>query len=335
MKTNIKIADSMLDLVGSIPLVRLNRIGKELGSEILVKPEFLNPSGSLKDRIAKMMVEDAEAKGLLHPGSTIIEATTGNTGTALAFTAAVKGYKMRAYSPTMVANRTRMGIMLSYGSEMEAVDITSYEAKRVGANAAAVTADADTSVHGGHVELLPRQVCLDLEKEDPNLWWARQFSNPMNVAAHYEGTAGEILEQTDGQLDVFVASVGTGGTIRGVARRLKEHNPDILIVGVEPAGKAMMGDPDDYPLIAGISDGIIPQIFESGLVSRVESVSDAEAIDMAHQLTMKEGMFCGMSSGANVVACLRLAEELGPGKRIVTVLADSRDRYLEVEKYTT
>lgn len=332
MKRDIKIADSMLDLIGEIPLVRLNRVGKETGVEILVKPEFLNPSGSIKDRIAKLMIQEAEEKGMLKEGGTIIEATTGNTGTALAFVAAVKGYKMRAFSPTMVANKSRMSIMMAYGCEMEAISIDSYEAKRTGNSS---TDSSDTSVHGGHVELLPRQVCLDLEKEDPSLWWARQFSNPNNVTAHRDGTAGEILEKTNGQLDAFVASVGTGGTILGVAQALKKHNPKILIIGVEPSGKAMMGDPDDYPIIPGISDGIIPQIFASKLVDQVYSVNDHDAIDMAHQLTQREGIFCGISSGANVVACLRLAKEIGAGKRIVTVLPDSRDRYLEVEKYTT
>lgn len=333
MDRNLKIADSMLDLIGNIPLVRLNRIGNDTGSEILVKPEFLNPSGSIKDRIAKLMIEDAEKQGKLKPTSTIIEATTGNTGTALSFVAAVKGYKMRAYSPTMVANRSRMSIMQAYGCEVEAVNIESYEAKRRASTGE--TNSDDTSVHGGHVELLPRQVCLDLEKEHDDLWWARQFSNPFNAGAHQEWTAREILEQTDGKLDVFVASVGTGGTILGVGRALKAYNPNIMIVGVEPAGKAMMGAPEDYPMIPGISDGIIPQIFKSGLVDEVITIADKEAIDMAHNLTQQEGIFCGMSSGANVLASLRVAEKLGAGKRIVTVLPDSRDRYLEVEKYTT
>ena len=333
MNREIKIANSMLDLVGEIPLVRLNRIGNETGVEILVKPEFLNPSGSIKDRIAKLMVEDAEKQGKLHEGDTIIEATTGNTGTALSFVAAVKGYKMRAYSPTMVANKSRMSIMMAYGCEVQAVNIESYEANRTGSNHS--ESSGDTSVHGGHVELLPRQVCLELERDNPNLWWARQFSNPYNVAAHRDGTAREILEQTDGHLDAFVASVGTGGTIFGVAQALKKHNPNILIIGVEPSGKAMMGDPAEYPMIPGISDGIIPQIFASALVDHVYSITDHDAIDMAHQLAQREGIFCGMSSGANVLASVQLAKDLGPGKRIVTVLPDSRDRYLEVEKYTT
>jgi len=329
MKKSVKIADSMLDLIGEIPLVRLNRVGKDAGAEILVKPEFLTPSGSIKDRIAKMMIEEAENQGILKEGMTIVEGTTGNTGTALAFVSAVKGYRFVAYTPTMVANKSRMSIMLAYGSETEAVDIESYNKKMN------VSGGDDASVHGGHVELLPRQICLDLENENNDIWWARQFSNPQNVAAHREWTAKEIIEQTDGKLDAFVASVGTGGTILGVAQALKKHNPKIQIVGVEPAGKAMMGAPEEYPLIPGISDGIIPDIFNSKLVDRVISITDQEAIEMAHQLAEKEGIFCGISSGANVLASIMVAKELGRGQRIVTILPDNRDRYLEVEKYTT
>ena len=329
MNKNAKIVDSMLDLIGDIPLVRLNRIGKGAGAEILVKPEFLNPSGSIKDRIAKMMIEEAENRGDLKEGMTIVEGTTGNTGTALAFVSAVKGYRFVAYTPTMVANKSRMSIMLAYGCDTEAIDIEAYN-KKMG-----VASDDDSSVHGGHVELLPRQMCLDLERENDDIWWARQFSSPQNSGAHHDWTAKEIIEQTDGKIDAFVASVGTGGTILGVARALKERFPDIQIVGVEPAGKAMMGAPEDYPLIEGISDGIIPEIFESKLVDRVISITDADAIDMAHQMAQKEGIFCGISSGANVLASTMVAKEIGEGKRIVTVLPDNRDRYLEVEKYTT
>ncbi len=329
MNKNLKIADSMMDLIGEIPLVRLNRLAQKNGAEILVKPEFLNPSGSIKDRIAKMMIEDAENSGMLKEGMTIVEATTGNTGTALAFVAAVKGYPFVAYTPTMVANKSRMSIMLAYGANTEPVDIESYN-KKMG-----VDSGADSSVHGGHVELLPRQICLDLERANPEIWWARQFSNAFNYGAHREWTAREILEQTDGKIDAFVASVGTGGTLLGVAQALKKHNPEILIIGVEPAGKAMMGAPDEYPVIAGISDGIIPMIFASEFVDRVISIQDKDAIEMAHQLAEREGMFCGISGGANVLASQEIARELGPGKRVVTVLPDSRDRYLEVEKYTT
>ncbi len=328
MKRDIKIADSMLDLIGDIPLVRLNRVGKETGCEFLVKPEFLNPSGSIKDRIAKLMIEDAEQAGLLDGNTTIVEATTGNTGTALAFVSAVKGHQFVAYAPTNTANPSRMAIMLAFGAELERVDVVAYAEQKQAAG-------DDSSVHGGRIELTGRMICRDLENEQDGIWWARQFSNKFNVAAHREWTAKEIIEQTDGKLDVFLASVGTGGTLLGVAQALKEHDPNILVVGVEPAGSPMMGAPEDYPLIPGISDGIIPDIWASGLVDRVVNITDEEAIDYAHELATREGIFCGMSSGANVLAGIRIAEELGPGKRIVTVLPDSRDRYLEVEKYTT
>ncbi len=330
MKRNLKIADSMLDLIGDIPLVRLNRVGQETGAEILVKPEFLNPSGSIKDRIALRMIEQAEREGLLDANTTIIEATTGNTGTALAFVSAVMGHCFIAYAPTKVANRSRMAIMQAFGAGLERVDAEEYAAQRQQSNGG-----GDTSVHGGRIELTGRQICLDLENEQEGVWWARQFSNPGNTGTHKDWTANEILEQTDGRLDAFVTSVGTGGTLLGVAQALKAHDPAILVVGVEPQGSPMMGAPEEYPMIPGISDGIIPEIWESGLVDRVLSISDEEAIHTAHQLAEREGIFCGMSSGANVLACTRIAAELQPGARLVTILPDSRDRYLEVEKYTT
>jgi cysteine synthase A len=320
---DIKIADSMLDLIGAIPLVRLNRIGRDAGAEILVKPEFLNPSGSIKDRIAMRMIEDAEGRGELSSGSTIVEATTGNTGTALAFVAAVKGYGMIAFSPDRVANRSRSAIMQAYGCEARVV----FTEDTVG------TTDPG-GAHGGRVELLPRRACRDLEASDSNVWWARQFSNPSNAAAHFESTAAEIFDQTEGRLDAFVASVGTGGTLVGIGERLKSHDPRILVVAVEPDGSGLLTSPDEV-IIPGISDGYIPRLLETHLFDRVIPVSNDDAIDMAHQLAEREGIFAGMSSGANVVAAVKIAELLGPGARVVTVLPDSRDRYLDVEMYTT
>jgi cysteine synthase len=325
---DIKIADSMLELIGNIPLVRLQRVGRDTGAEILVKPEYLNPSGSIKDRIALRMIEGAERAGCLHPGGTIIEATTGNTGTSLSFVAAVKGYKMVAYSPDRVTNKTRSAIMLAYGAQMNVVDSDTLTHRP----------DAPTvprSVHGGRAELVGRQVCRDVESRDASLWWARQFSNPDNAEAHRDATAGEILDQTDGHLDAFVASVGTGGTLFGVASRLREHDPRIIIVGVEPAGSVLLTSTDDSDVIPGISDGFIPELRSGGLVDRSISIDNEMAIATAHQLAEQEGMFAGMSSGANVAAALIIARELGAGARVVTVLPDSRDRYLEVERYTT
>ncbi len=323
----MKIADSMLDLIGNIPLVRLNRIGKEMGCEILAKPEYLNPSGSIKDRIAKYMIDAAEANGELKPGFTIVEASTGNTGTSLSFVAAIKGYKMLVFWPAKVANPIRESIMLAYGPKVETVDTDAIIAERT---------DLDPSVHGGRIEIFGRELSRDLENERDDVWWARQYSSSENVAAHREWTAREILEQTDDCLDVFVASVGTGGTLLGVAQAIKKVLPTTMIVGVEPAGSPMLaGDLKDYPHIKGITDGIIPDLFDSKLIDRTLSITDIEAIDMAHRLANEEGMFCGISSGANVLASLQIAAEVGPGKRIVTILPDSRDRYLSMEKYTT
>jgi cysteine synthase A len=324
----MRIADSMLGLVGGIPLVRLNRIGKNCAAEILVKPEYLNPSGSIKDRIAVRMVEHAERTGRLREGTSIIEATTGNTGTALAFVAAVKGYRFVAYTPTKVTNRSRQAILEAYGCQVKVV-----------APSTAGVADGDVgragTAHGARVELAGRERCLELERSGADVWWARQFSSADNVAAHRDGTAMEILDCTDGRLDAFVASVGTGGTLLGVAEALKAQYPNIVVVGVEPADSHVLSDQDTYPIVPNISDGIIPQLWSSGVVDKVVTVSDEEAIDMAHRLAEEEGMFCGVSSGANVFACIQIAEELPVGARVVTVLPDSRDRYLEVEQYTT
>ena len=331
MRSDLKIADSMLDLIGGIPLVRLNRIGKETGTEILVKPEFLNPSGTIKDRIAKWMIEEAEKDGRLKEGGEIIESTTGNTGSALAFVSAVKGYDFVAYVPDKVSNRSRLAIMQAYGCTIESVDTSEYITAHAGESGGA----GDTSVHGAHIELIGREVCRDVEREQENVWWTRQFSNPQNKAAHRDWTAREILGMTDGSLDGFVASVGTGGTIFGIGQVLKDHDPGITVWSVEPAAWPMMGKREDFPVVPGISDGILLEIFDSELLDNVLYVSDSDAIDMAHQLAEKEGIFCGISSGANVLACVRLAEHMGPGKTIVTVLPDSRDRYLEVEQYTT
>jgi len=310
MNRNLKIAESMLELIGEIPLVRLNRIGRETGAEILVKPEFLNPSGSMKDRVALRMVEEAEAAGLLTPGSRIVESTTGNTGAALAFVSAVKGYDFTAFVPADVADGGRLAIMQAFG--------------------AGVTPFA---IDGELGDLAGRNRCQELEEGESNVWWARQFSNPHNVAVHQETTAREIIEKTDGRLDAFVASVGSGGNLLGVGRALKEHDPNILIVGVEPASWRALSSPQ--PVVPGLSGGIMVELRASGIVDDVISLDDATAIEMAHRLAREEGMFCGISSGANVAAAVSVAERLGSGKRIVTCLCDSRDRYFFNEAYVT
>lgn len=310
MNRNLKIAASMLDLIGEIPLVRLNRIGKETGAEILVKPEFLNPSGSMKDRVALRMVEEAEAAGHLTPGARIVESTTGNTGAALAFVAAVKGYEFTAFVPADVANEGRMAIMQAFGAS-----------------------STPFAIDGELGDLAGRKRCQELEESENNVWWARQFANPHNVAAHQETTAKEIIEKTEGQLDAFVASVGSGGALLGVGQALKEHDPNIRIIGVEPASWRALSAPP--PVVPGLSGGIMVELRESGIVDEIVSLDDATAIQMAHRLAQEEGIFCGISSGANVAAAVLAAERLGSGKRIVTCLCDSRDRYLFNEAFVT
>lgn len=310
MNRNLKIADSMLELIGAIPLVRLNRIGKETGAEILVKPEFLNPSGSMKDRVARQMVEAAEAAGELQPGMRIVESSTGNTGAALAFVAAVKGYDFTAFVPSDVADAGRMKIMQAFGARF-----------------------TPFAVDGEYGELAGRQQCLELTESESNVWWSRQFANSQNIAAHQQTTAQEILEKTDGRLDAFVASVGSGGALLGVGRVLKEHDPKTQIIAVEPASwRALSEAPTVVP---GLSGGILEELRHNRIVDEVITLDDAIAIQMAHRLAQEEGMFCGISSGANVVAAVLAAERLGAGKRIVTCLCDSRDRYFFKEAYVT
>lgn len=310
MNRNLKIADSMLDLIGGIPLVRLNRIGGEVEAEILVKPEYLNPSGSLKDRVALRMVEEAEARGELTKGGVIVESTTGNTGAALAFVAAVKGYGFTAFTPDEVADQGRVAIMEAYGARC-----------------------VPFATDGEFGELAGRRRCLELEESERGFWWSRQFSNPDNVAAHYDTTAREILDKTDGRLDAFVGSVGSGGTLLGVGQRLKAHNPAISVIGVEP--QSWPGLSTALPTVDQLSGGTLDALRESGLVDEVITLEDGVAIAMAHRLAREEGMFCGISSGANVAAALVIARKIGAGKRIVTCLCDSRDRYFFNEAYIT
>ena len=334
----MKIADSMLDLIGNVPLVRLNRVGTETDCELLVKPEFLNPSGSIKDRMVKYMIDAAEKEGKLRPGMRIVEGSTGNTATSFAFAAAVKGYDLTVHVPKRVANPQRLAIQKVYGKDVEIIDTDA-----AGETVELVLSDEEKkrmlesgAIHGNLIEFYPRSVCRRKEREDKNIWWARQHSNPANIASHRDWTAREILEMTDGKLDGFVASIGTGGTLMGAGEALSKAVPGIHIIGVEPAGSPLVSGQTKEDLARiGRFEGILVSIFDAPFIDEIWTVTDTEAIDMAHQLAEREGIFCGMSSGANVFACIRLAEKLGPGRRIVTVLPDSRDRYLDVEQYTT
>jgi cysteine synthase A len=319
---------SLLSLIGRTPMVRLARVAGDVGAEVLVKLEYLNPSGSIKDRIALRMIEEAERAGTLRNGMEIVEASTGNTATALAFVGAVKGYRVHLFIPAAAASEERLRIMKAYGAEVTFTDEPGAQSP----------ADAGGGLHGSVVENVPRQWCLDLERGAPGrVWWARQFCNPANADAHEFGTGREIVTQCDGRVDAFVAAIGTCGTLIGVARALRAANPAVHIAAVEPKSSPLiqngrLAKPVHNPAIAG---GLLSDLVEQKTAQEILLVSQDEAIDMTHRLCREEGLFCGLSGGANVVAALRIARQLKPGQRVVTVLPDNRDRYLFKEQFTT
>ena len=312
---------SVLEAIGCTPLIKLERVVPRGVSDVFAKAEYLNPSGSLKDRVALEMIRDAEASGALKPGYTIIEASTGNTGTALSLVGIRLGYKVEIYMPEGMT-RERIKIMESYGAKV---------------NELPLERSSEGSIAGAEVEIATRIKCLEVERSTPKVWWARQFSNPSNTKAHVK-TGREILEQLDYKVDAFVASIGVGGTLYGVAKALKEWLPDALIIGAEPAS-ARFPISEGYTRVPGTSDevcgGIIEEMMLSGIVDRVEKVSNDDAVAMSDRLAQEEGLFCGVSSGANVFLALKLAKQLGPGKKVATVLPDHRDRYLSEKSYTT
>ena len=316
----MKVSNSVLELIGNTPMFKLGKVALR-GVSVFVKAEYMNPSGSLKDRIALMMIRDAEARGDLKPGYTIIEASTGNTGTALSFVGTQLGYKVEIYMPEGMGPE-RVRIMESYGAKVHQLKLRG---------------SSEGSVAGAEVEIDTRIKCLEVERSSPRTWWARQFSNPSNTKAHLR-TGEEIFEQLDGKVDAFVASIGVGGTLYGVAQALRKRIPGVLIVGAEPAS-AKYPLSEGYTRVPGTSDdvcgGIIEEMLNSGIVDRVEKVGNEQAIAMSDRLVREEGLFCGISSGANVYLALKVAKQLGPGKNVVTVLPDHRDRYLSEKKYTT
>jgi cysteine synthase A len=319
----MKISESVLALIGNTPLVKIKKPPGNPTANVLVKLEYLNPSGSLKDRIALKMIDDAEDEGHLKPGYTILESSTGNTGIALSFVGKLKGYQVIIYetTPGKVGAEKRK-IMAGYGAEVRSIppeELASLKEK---------------SVSGAEVELPGRMMCLELEKANPTYWWARQFSNRSNVTAHHE-TAKEILEQTDGKVDAFIASIGTGGTLKGVAEVLKAENPDVRIIGVQPASSAIPMIPGQPYPTSETTGGIVTDMLSApGLINEVVKVSDRDAVDMIIKLRKQDGLFAGVSSGANVLVALREAERLGSGN-VVTVLCDSADRYFSEEHFVT
>lgn len=306
-----KIANSALDLVGNTPLVELSRLGREAGAvaRVVAKVELFNPAGSVKDRIALAMVEEAEARGTLRPGATIIEPTSGNTGVGLALISALKGYKLILTMPeTMSVERQRL--VAAYGAQ---VVLTPGAEGMKGAIARAEALLAE----------IPGSVML------------QQFENPANPERHYRTTAEEIWRDTDGTADLFVAGVGTGGTVSGTGRRLKELNPRMEVVAVEPAASPVLsgGAPGPHR-IQGIGAGFVPRNYDAAVVDRVIPVGDDEAIGTARLLAAHEGLLVGISSGAAAYAALQLAKrEENRGKTIVVLLPDTGERYLSTLLY--
>jgi cysteine synthase len=323
-KNSKKIYNSVLELIGNTPMVRLSKIPGNIEPEILVKLEYTNPSGSIKDRIALEMINQAEKEGTLKEGYTILESSTGNTGIALSSVGILKGYRVVIYE-TMPnkASQEKSKIMLNIGAEvklMEPEDIKGLEEK---------------SIAGAEVELPGRLLCLELENSNSNMWWARQFSNEYNTRAHNK-TGEEILEQTDNNVDVFIAAIGTGGTVFGVAKVLKKKLPHVKIIGIQPASsKDVLYPGMQYPATE-VKGGIISKMLETtDVIDEMVRVSDKDARDMAHRLWKEEGLFAGISSGANVYIALKEAKKYKNKKTIVAVLPDSMDRYITEERFVT
>ncbi len=292
--------------MGNTPLIRLNRMTEEGSAQILVKFEGLNVGGSIKTRTAYNMIKDAEEKGLIKEDTIIVEPTSGNQGIGLALVGAVRGYKTRIIMPDSVSEERRK-LMKHYGAEVILIH------------------------DGGNIgECIEEclNTALRMAKEDPRVFVPQQFENPANPAVHRNQTAVEILEQADCPIDGFCSGIGTGGTITGIGEVLKEKNPDMEIWAVEPEHAAILsGGSIGTHLQMGIGDGLIPEILNTGIYDDICIITDDEAIQTSRDLASKEGIMCGISSGTNVAAAIKLARKLGEGKTVVTILPDTAERY--------
>ena len=298
----LRVADDITQLVGSTPMLRLGRVVPPTSAGLYAKLEFLNPGGSIKDRAALGMILDAEARGLLHPGSTIIEATAGNTGVGLALIGVNRGYKVKLFVPEGFAEEKCI-LMRGFGAEVVRTPET--EGMRGAIERARAAGDA---ISGSFTAL--------------------QFQNQANPNFHHDSTAVEIWEQMEGRIDGFVAGVGTGGTFSGIARFLKEHNPAVINVAVETEGSILQGGAPGPHRVEGIGVHFVPETFHREFCDRVVAVSDADAFNMVKRLAAGEGLLGGSSAGAIVYAAVQLAGELGAGKRVALIIPDSAERYL-------
>jgi cysteine synthase A len=300
--TRLRVADDITQLVGETPLLQLKKLVPAGSAEIYAKLEYLNPGGSVKDRAAIGIIRRAEEQGLLKPGGTIVEATAGNTGIGLALIGVNRGYKVALFVPERFSEEKVM-IMRALGA-----DVTR-------------TPDAE-GIQGAITR------AKALAARDPKAFMAAQFENPSNPEYHYETTAQEIFEQMEGSIDAVVIGVGTAGTFTGVARFMKQRLPEVLTIAVETQGSVLGGGKPGPHKVEGIGSSFIPKNFDGSVCDEVVMVTDAEAFGMVKELAAREGVLSGSSGGANVFAALKVARGLGPGKRVVTMIPDSAERYL-------
>lgn len=307
------IYNNVLEAIGHTPMIRLShRIVPEDSAEILVKYEGVNIGGSIKTRTAYHMICEAEKRGIIKEDTIIVEPTSGNQGIGLALIGAVRGYKVRIIMPDSVSEERRK-LVKAYGAEL----VLKHDNGDIGACIA---------------ECL--ETALQMEKDDPRVWVPQQFENPDNPSVHKYHTALEILEQVGGPIHGFCSGIGTGGTISGIGETLKKQYPDIKIWAVEPENAAILsGGSIGTHLQMGIGDGIIPANLNKSIYEHIDIVTDEEALETSRRLMREEGILCGISSGTNVTAALRLAKELGPGKTVVTVLPDTGERYFSTELF--
>ncbi|ADI01032.1 cysteine synthase A [Syntrophothermus lipocalidus DSM 12680] len=297
------IANSVTELIGKTPIMRLNKLAGPEAAEVLLKLEFFNPGGSIKDRIGTAMILDAEAKGLIKPGGTIVEPTSGNTGIGLAVAAAARGYRLVIVMPdSMSAERRQM--LKAYGADL-------------------VLTPGDQGMAGAV------RKAEELVRENRGWFMPNQFANPSNPEIHYRTTGPEIWQAVEGRLDYFVAGVGTGGTLTGTARYLKERTPELKVIAIEPKNSPVLsGGQPGLHLIQGIGPGFVPEVLDMSLVDEVVQVSDEDAYRITRRLAREEGLLVGISSGAAVWAALEIAGRLGSGHRILAIAPDTGERYL-------